>query len=247
MSANSARIKNMTNYERRISSSVGTRRASKNVRYMEVVLDTEDEKQIAKEEAKQKAEDADHEPAVEFSPAMRYSTAMNGRTISVLPTSNNDKTTGIVPVTGALLGERQISTNSKMNNTPAWKFALNKSAPNANKWKKGSQSHYEYCHLQGCALGGKTLAANLVAGHYALNTYMMVIEGVMQAKTQHSIRITAYCPMPDIADAVEYSVYKNTQTGPQHIWSIIIDGQITGFSSNDADQVKASMKAAGLK
>lgn len=241
----SASLKAYPAYEYVLARTTRPRRGATEPDYEEEMLDSEDEAELEEMARIEEIEDPGFEPPVEFRPEMRYSTSMVARVIGAL--HNVTKSIGPVQIGAKDEAERRKQTKGEFLNVPAWKFALNAGAPNAGRWARGSQNHYEYCHLQGCALGGRTVRANLVAGHYALNTYMMVIEGVLQAKTNLWIEVKVHCVHHDVADALEYIVHEQTVRGLVRRWGCIIDGRITGFDANDALQVKNAMAHAGIR
>ncbi|OOG66399.1 hypothetical protein B0E46_02740 [Rhodanobacter sp. B04] len=166
------------------------------------------------------------------------------------PTTLTGISTGLVSTGNADLAERLKSTKT---NSPAqksaWRHALDVGAPNAGRYQVGRLAHYEWCHLQGVCLGGKTNAANLVCGHFAVNTYMAVIESVLSGSgTQRRIRVTAWCDKQYVADWLRYEVFDLTMNNilPQARADIWIDGRITKFSQNDRTRVADELARAGL-
>jgi len=166
------------------------------------------------------------------------------------PTTLTGISTGLVATGNADLAERLKSTKT---NSPAqksaWQHALDVGAPNAARYQLGKLAHYEWCHLQGVCLGGKTNAGNLVCGHFALNTYMAVIESVLSSSgTQRRVRVTAWCDKQYVADWLRYEVFDLTMGNilPAARVDLWIDGRITKFSQNDQSQVIALLKQAGL-
>ncbi len=197
----------------------------------------------------QEKKDEEYVPPVDFDPSMRLTLLdkdersqedLRPQTMAY----TESKSSGRVDISGSILGERQKNTASLFEGTSAWSHAISWAAPNAGKWYSGSKGHYEYCHLHGDALGGRCLASNLVAGHYALNTYMMVIESQLQSRTDLQIEVTAYCQKTNIADCVHYQIFKKTTSDPQLLWSKFLDGRIQFFSKMDADAVTKDLKEA---
>lgn len=167
-----------------------------------------------------------------------------------LPTALTAISTGLVATGNADMAERVKSTRT---NSPAqksaWRYALEVGAPNAAPYQLGKLAHYEWCHLQGVCLGGRTDAANLVCGHFAVNTYMAVIESVLSSNgTQRRICVTAWCDKQYVADWLRYQIFDlaGGHTPPVARADIWIDGRITKFSQNDRDQVVAVLAQAGL-
>ena len=165
-------------------------------------------------------------------------------------TTFTERSTGLVSTGNADPAERAKSTKT---NSPAqksaWQYALDVGAPNAARYQLGKLVHYEWCHLQGVCLGGKTNADNLVCGHFALNTYMAVIESVLSGSgTQRRIRVTAWCDKQYVADWLRYEVFDLTMgtTLPAARADIWIDGRITRFSQNDQTRVVDALKQVGL-
>lgn len=247
--ARSKSLRYMASYETAVARRSLRRAASPVVSYKQDDLDSDDEDRITALELRDALDDPGFEPAVDFDPSMRLTQInMSARPNLQLPL-NPDKVIGPVQIGSMDLAERGKSTKSVMGNVAAWRFAQNNSAMNAGAYYPGSTNHYEYCHLQGCALGGKTVRANLVAGHYALNTHMMVIENRLQAKTEHWIKVSVcfQTNTNDIADRLEYTVYKNTVIGGMtKLWSTVIDGQNNYFSANNKQEVERSLSQVGL-
>lgn len=182
---------------------------------------------------------------VEFNPSMRLTAERMEAARSLSQSSTGTvKTTDRIKIGNAIPGERERKTHEHFNNVSAWRLARNHGAPNANKFTAHKKNHYEYCHLLGVALGGRTNLGNLVAGHYALNTYMMAIESRLQG-SGFEVEVTAYCSYPHIADFVKYRVYKSKQTTP--FIDIDIDGRITRFSRLDLEELDRQLTVAGLK
>lgn len=218
--------------------------------FRESTLTRAEEKRHLQLLAKQEQEDGSYEPPVEFNPAMRYTKDSMGVARQQLPQQAADRSTQLVQIGGMVIFERLKSTSAQFDKKPAWRLAMDLGAPNAGRYQKGGRNHYEYCHLQGCALGGKTLRGNLVAGHYAVNTYMMVIEGELQGKTELYLRVDSYASRgnANVADMIHYQVAKPLGNGQHNVlFAEVIDGRISNFSRTDADDVRQRMRQAGLR
>jgi hypothetical protein len=137
----------------------------------------------------------------------------------VIAATLTQMTTGLVSTGDPDVKERDKQT--KLHAAPqkaAWRYSLDVGAPNAAPYKLGKLSHYEWCHLQGVAIGGKTVAANLACGHYAVNTYMAVIESVLsETHSKRSIRVTALCEKQYVADWVRYEIFGDPAKPPKAI------------------------------
>lgn len=161
-----------------------------------------------------------------------------------------EMTTDLVTTGNPDFAERIKSTKAyAAPGKSAWQYALDQGAPNAMRYRVGSLAHYEWCHLQGVCIGGKTDAGNLVCGHFAVNTYMAVIESALSASgAQRRIKVSAWCAQPYVADWVHYQIFDLFSGGhpPQPRVDIWIDGRITKFSQNDALQVQSELKRLGI-
>lgn len=191
------------------------------------------------------SDDFDFIAPIDFTPSMRYTTGRTtaARALTGVHPGKFDKTTGRVRIDNAISGERQKSTAACFGGKPAWQFAKSAGAHNAGNYSVISKNHYEWCHLQGVALGGKTLPGNLCAGHYALNTWMMTIEGVLQGKRGFEIEVTAYCEKKDIIDRLVYDIYtRNTLK-----LRLVADGRMRYFSRIDYESLIAVMRNAGIR
>jgi hypothetical protein len=185
--------------------------------------------------------DFDYAPSEEYTPAMRFTDGDMEKPVRKTPPSGlATKSTGWVNISAAVAGEREKSTSDQMNGMSAWRYARSNGAPNAGKYKLGSQAHYEWCHMRGVSLGGYTLSANLVAGHYAVNTYMSVIEEYLRGKTAFQLEVVAHCATADIVDFLIYRIRRISDG--REVTSLSIDGHITCFSKNDRDRVRGRLK-----
>ena len=190
-------------------------------------------------------EDMDYAPSEEYTPSMRFTTVdMETGLRQIAPRGLTIKTTGRLPIKAAVPGEREKSTSAQMNNQPAWSYAQSCGAPNANAFQLGGQGHYEWCHMQGVSLGGYTMRANLVAGHYAVNTYMSVIEEYLRGKTAYQIEVIAYCQHDNVADFISYKIHRILDGSLA--MELAIDGSMKFFSANDRDRVRDAMKRNNL-
>lgn len=189
-------------------------------------------------------EDQDFVLALDFKPTLRLTLARMEamRNFNGTPTGT-PQTTGRVAVANSIAGERFKSTKDCFDGWPAWKYARAAAAPNAGIYTIDKRNHYEWCHLQGVALGGLTLASNLVAGHYALNTWMMTIESVVGGKSGLEIEVIAWCVTPNIADSITYRIYRANGKLIADLWA---DGHITKFSRIDYDALLLSLSLYGL-
>lgn len=204
--------------------------------------DDEDQMPDAKRRKTRESEDEAWAPAEQYTPAMRFTTHDMETNLRLGPPSGLTlKQLSCTRITAALPGERQKSTKSPMG-AAAWRHAQKFGAPNAGSFTLGSRDHYEWCHLQAVSLGGSTIAANLVAAHYALNTYMSVVEEHLRGKTHLEVGIDVYCTHADVADYIVYSVYRATDR--KCLISLNMDGRMTCFSVADRERVKARLKQA---
>jgi len=158
-------------------------------------------------------------------------------------------TTGVVMTANADFAERMKST--KMYAAPgksAWTYSLEQGAPNASRFRVGSLHHYEWCHLQGVCIGGKTQANNLVCGHFAVNTYMAVIEAAISSSgAARRVQVTAWCQLPHVANWIHYRIFHSlVPTLHDRATDIWIDGTITKFSQNDEAEVRGALRRNGI-
>lgn len=190
-------------------------------------------------------DDDDYAPSEQYTPAMRFTDEdmESGLRLSA-PNGLLTKSSGRVSIKAAISGEREKSTNNQMNGDAAWSYARGLGACNSGEYALGARNYYEWCHLQGVSLGGSTVAANLIAGHYAVNTYMSVVEECLRGKTALQIEVVAHAVHANVADFIVYSIYKASDG--KLVTSIAIDGHMTYFSSRDRDRVRQGMKSWGI-
>lgn len=220
----------------------GVRRQRAVVDYADTLDDEDAMPQAKRRKARESDEDA-WAPAEQYTPAMRFTIHdMETNLRPDPPAGLTLKQLPCVRITAALPGERTKSTSKPMGGAAAWKYAQKFGAPNAGCYTLASRDHYEWCHLQAVSLGGTTTATNLVAGHYALNTYMSVVEEHLRGKTHLEVGIDVHCVHDDVADYVVYSVYRATDH--KRLVSLNMDGRMTSFSTADRDRVKARLKLA---
>lgn len=216
--------------------------------FEEEELPAAEQMDIERVQQRQDAEDPDYvDPPKEFDPHMRFTPdSMVIRGAAGPPGRAADMDTQAVAIGDNNVAARLISTSSQFGGLPAWKFALDQGAPNAHRWKRGSRRHYEYCHLVACCLGGDTVQGNLVAGHFAVNTLMMVIENYISGRAGYAVRVRVwFCAgLNRIPDFMLYEVYKPGGGGPA--WRLLIDCAIFNFSENDATTLEKDMKRSGL-
>ncbi|WP_345533767.1 hypothetical protein [Viridibacterium curvum] len=171
--------------------------------------------------------------------------------MEVLASSSNPlaglkaKSPGRMTVTNAIPGERSKSTNTAMGGIAAWRHARSAKAPNSKRYCLGSKNYYEWCHLHADSLGGSCVELNLVAAHYAVNTYMMIIEAELKGKSGLETEVTAFCSQDDIADWIEYKVFAKGKSAPLLVE--LIDGRITNFSRSDMSALQGRLKKAGIR
>ncbi|SMR76928.1 MULTISPECIES: hypothetical protein [Stenotrophomonas] len=187
--------------------------------------------------------DEDWAPPEQYSPAMRFTLGHMESGLRVRPPRKGaEKSSGRVQITAAVRGERGKSTSTAMGGIAAWKRAVKCGAPNAGRFSLSSRNHYEWCHLQAVCLGGYTLAGNLVAGHYALNTYMSVVEECLRGKTHIEVKIDVYCRSGDVADFILYSIFRSRDG--KLLDTLPMDGRMTLFSKTDAQRLRDRLKKA---
>ncbi|MCF7749282.1 hypothetical protein KQ945_00890 [Bacillus subtilis subsp. subtilis] len=200
---------------------------------------------VSKPIKRQKAQDDDWAPPEQYTPAMRFTRqSMETNLRKKAPTGLTLKHVAQSKITAAVYGERSKCTNTPMGKVSAWSHAKKHGAPNAGRYTPASQNHYEWCHLQGVSLGGYTLASNLVAGHYALNTYMSVVEEHLRGKTAFAVDIQVHCSAPDVADFIVYAIYRDHDK--KLMKKLNMDGRMKCFSALDRIRVKQDLKSAGL-
>lgn len=180
--------------------------------------------------------DADYKNAVLFTPKMRFTAdRMKPRTVF-------DEKLSSMFMAGTISNSTGRKSTKVAMGMSAWEYALKNGAPNAGKYRLGGQEHYEWCHLVADSLGGPTDKTNLVAGHYAVNTFMLAIEQVLnnrQAKDL-KVKVTAYCKIDYIADFIHYQVFNLLD---KLLFELIIDGHISQFSEVDYDLVQKEVRA----
>lgn len=109
----------------------------------------------------------------------------------------------------------------------------------------------EWLHLWGDNLGGPSIVANFVAGSYAANTEMLVIEQALAENLDKTkgvkLKITAYCSTQDVGECVKYKVV-NPGKGPDFVHYIDLTNRY--FTAIDAKTVQGLiepwLKANGL-
>lgn len=190
------------------------------------------------------SDDLDFIALVDFSPRMRLTTGRTGQVRDFLGGhAGTAKSTGLVAIANPILGEREKSTNACFGNVAAWQHAQNHGAPNAGNYSKVARNHYEWCHLQAVSLGGKTRQTNLAAGHFALNTWMMTVEGIIQGKSGLKIEVTAYCVNPHVIDSLRYDIYSGNTLKIR----LVADGRMSLFSQIDYDALVDKLKRVGIR
>jgi len=216
------------------------------ISYAEESDDEEDGSSPAIKRAKTSESDDDAwAPSEQYTPAMRFTVEdMENNFRQVAPFGLTVKQLASTCITAALRGEREKQTKAVMGGIVAWQLARKHGAPNAGAFALGSRGHYEWCHLQAVSLGGRTVAANLFAGHYALNTCMAVVEEHIRGKTHLEVGVDVHCSQSEVADYVVYSIYR----ARDHVCLLTLnmDGRMTCFSTADRDRLKDRLKQAGI-
>jgi hypothetical protein len=220
-----------------------TKRATKKVKY-------DDDYDDSSDGSSSEDEDGDWIQELDFHPSMRF-TSGNMESFGTPQMGGNGcstKSTGGPKAIGPkVVGERAKATKQAMAaanvNKPAWKHAMEQGAPNAKRYKLGNKNYYEWCHLHGDCLGGLCQAGNLVAAHYAVNSYMLAIETAVTHHPGARIEVTAYCELPHVAKAIHYKIYRSASaTNPAY--EAKIDGRITQFNRGDHDTVAKAVRNA---
>lgn len=179
-----------------------------------------------------------HSP--DFNPGIRFTTDGHGllRPEPGISYSGPQKGGATCDITNPIFGERGKPTKNAMGGRVASEVATGLKLLNAKKYEEGSRDYYEWCHLHADCLGGKCEAGNLVAAHYAVNTWMLAIEQALLGKTEYQTRVTAYCLHQDVADFIKYEVLKKGNV----VYTTVIDGQISRFSSSDYYRVQSQVR-----
>lgn len=98
----------------------------------------------------------------------------------------------------------------------------------------------EWCHLRAAGLGGITDKTNLVAASYACNTFMTILEGYIDKRTDLSAKVTAYLKSKYVAEAIKYEIFKKNKL----IYSALIDAEAQHFSKLDYEKMKPVISKA---
>jgi hypothetical protein len=192
------------------------------------------------DETEDDEDDPEFKLLVVFRPSLRYTADAKEADRLAFDNTLSAKTTGIVSITNPIDGERTKSTATAMGR-PAWDLAKKKGAVNAKRYSLGSKNYYEWCHLLADTLGGACDSKNLVAAHYAVNTYMLSIESHLKAK-DYKVNVTAYCKHTDIADYIDYQIW----TSPTKSVTVRIDGHITKYNALDHSATINLLKSKGI-
>jgi len=105
----------------------------------------------------------------------------------------------------------------------------------------------EWCHLQGAALGGPTIANNLVSASFAANSEMFIMEMLLKGKTDLYITVKVYVTSmngdeADVAEYIKYIIRANNVRNKTKDYVRWIDGRSDGFSEHDGNALKNELR-----
>jgi hypothetical protein len=99
------------------------------------------------------------------------------------------------------------------------------------KYSRGAKDYDEWCHLIGDALGGATIAKNLVAGSYSANTFMAVLEILLKGETALELNVWATCYKEHVAEFIYFQVQLVKDTNKNITFTI--DAKCRYFTAKD--------------
>lgn len=198
----------------------------------------------------QDLDDHDWEPpARSFNLGMRLTPSNKGRY-----SCRDPKTVLINPVyTKTKIAQISAPAGRKKTDAVMGAYICKKGTISASKVSGGKKfrcckDHDEWCHLIGDALGGPTTYDNLVAGSYGANTFMAVLEKLLQGKTSVELTVTAECSIQHVAEFIHFSVCPMSSKSNNYM--VTIDAKCYEFTQEDmnSEQTKLEgwMKSAGI-
>ncbi len=205
-------------------------------------------------------EDEDEDPSyfgdVNFHPNMRFSSAVIDDPFADLSSSSTwvkGKCSSIFPTNAASLNDRK-SGKIIMGQSASRAFqATGQNMVCFNDFSnKNKNQHAEWCHLQADCLMGVSEQKNFIAGRFAANTYMMVIEHAI-VKQSYWAQVCTMCVegSDNVPKSITYCLWKldpsKYATPPAPDITFPINPLLRSFTKQDMSEVHDRFKKKGFK